>query len=47
MTGQVLRVLLVDDEPLALRRLGIALREFPDLDIVGTARDGDAAVDEA
>lgn len=42
-----LRILLVDDEPLALRRLEAVLREMPDVDLVGTARDGDAAVDEA
>jgi len=38
-----LRVLIVDDEPLARRRLEILLRELPDLQLVGTAADGVAA----
>ena len=42
-----MRLLLVDDEPLALRRLELALRDVPDVEIVGTAGDGDAALDEA
>ena len=42
-----LRVLLVDDEPLALRRLSRALRTVPDVEVVGSAGDGDAALDEA
>lgn len=45
--SKVMRLLLVDDEPLALRRLELALRDVPDVEIVGTARDGDAALDEA
>ena len=45
--SDVMRLLLVDDEPLALRRLGLALRNVPDVEIVGTAGDGDAALDEA
>jgi DNA-binding LytR/AlgR family response regulator len=47
MDELMLRVLLVDDEPLALRRLTLALRAMPDVDIVGSAGDGDAALDEA
>jgi DNA-binding LytR/AlgR family response regulator len=39
-----MRVLLVDDEPLALRRLMFSLREVPNVEIVGTANDGDAAL---
>lgn len=35
-----LRVLLVDDEPLALDRLLALLRQLPDVEVVGTARDG-------
>jgi DNA-binding LytR/AlgR family response regulator len=42
-----IRVLLVDDEPLALRRLSLSLRLLPEVDVVGTASDGDAAIAEA
>lgn len=42
-----LRVLLADDEPLALRRLALLLRDYDDVDVVGTAVDGDTAVAEA
>ncbi len=38
-----MRTLLVDDEPLALRRLQIALADVPGVEIVGTAADGDTA----
>lgn len=38
-----LRVLLVDDEPLALDRLLALLQQLPDLEVVGTARDGQEA----
>jgi len=38
-----LRVLIVDDEPLARRRLEILLRELPDVALVGAAADGVAA----
>lgn len=38
-----LRVLIVDDEPLARRRLEILLRELPDLQLVGAAADGVSA----
>ncbi|WP_205598355.1 LytTR family DNA-binding domain-containing protein [Caulobacter sp. 17J65-9] len=40
-----LKVLLVDDEPLALERLALALRDVPDTQVVGTAADGEAAAD--
>ena len=39
----MLRVLIVDDEPLARRRLEILLREQPDVELVGAAADGIAA----
>ncbi|MFL5297338.1 MAG: LytR/AlgR family response regulator transcription factor [Phenylobacterium sp.] len=38
-----LRVLIVDDEPLARRRLEILLRELPDVVLAGAACDGVAA----
>lgn len=40
----MMRVLLVDDEPLALERLQVAFAAIPDVELVGTAVDGaDAA----
>ena len=39
-----LRVLLVDDEPLALDRLGALFRKLPEVHIVGTAADGEEAM---
>lgn len=41
-----LRVLLADDEPLAIRRLESLLADMPDVEIVGSARDGDEAAAE-
>jgi two-component system LytT family response regulator len=41
---RVLRVLVVDDEPLGRRRLVELLGEVPDVEVVGTAADGAAAV---
>lgn len=41
------RVLLIDDEPLALRRLIAIVGEMPDVEVVGTASDGESAVAEA
>jgi DNA-binding LytR/AlgR family response regulator len=38
-----LRILVVDDEPLARRRLEILLRELPDLQLIGAAADGVSA----
>lgn len=38
-----LRVLLVDDEPLALDRLVALFRQLPEVEIVGTAGDGQEA----
>jgi DNA-binding LytR/AlgR family response regulator len=39
-----LRVLVVDDEPLALDRLTALFHQLPEVDVVGTARDGLEAV---
>jgi len=39
----MLRVLIVDDEPLARRRLEILLRDQPDVELVGMAADGAVA----
>jgi len=41
---RALRVLVVDDEPLARLRLEDLLRHEPAVEIVGTAEDGDAAI---
>jgi DNA-binding LytR/AlgR family response regulator len=41
-----LRVLAVDDEALALRRLEIALSHIPGVTLVGTARSGRQALDQ-
>ncbi len=35
-----LRVLAVDDEALALRRIEIAMSRIPEVDLIGTARGG-------
>ena len=40
-----MRVLLVDDEPLALRRLAMAFEDIDGAEVVGTAGDGDSACD--
>ena len=39
-----LRIVIADDEPLALRRLHIALDEMPEVEIVGSASDGEEAL---
>jgi len=44
-TGKRLRVLIVDDELLGRERVASLLREHPDVDVVGMAGDGNAAVD--
>jgi two-component system, LytTR family, response regulator len=41
----MMRILLVDDEPLALERLTVALAAVPDAEVVGTACDGIEAED--
>jgi DNA-binding LytR/AlgR family response regulator len=41
-----LRLLLADDEPLALRRIKLALQEIPDVEVVGAASDGRHAIDQ-
>jgi two-component system LytT family response regulator len=40
-----LRVVVVDDEPLGRRRVEDALRSHPDVEVAGTAGDGQTAVD--
>jgi len=40
----MIRILLVDDEPLALERLRVAIGTIPDATIVGTASDGAEAI---
>ncbi|MCA2976992.1 MAG: response regulator transcription factor [Myxococcaceae bacterium] len=47
MTAEPLRVLVVDDEVPALRRLVRLVNECPDARVVGEAQDGEAAVVEA
>lgn len=36
----MMRVLLVDDEPLAIERMQVALATIPDIEVAGTAADG-------
>lgn len=43
-TAPRLRTLIVDDEPLAVERLQILCARLPELDLVGTANDGEAAL---
>jgi len=40
MTSRCLKVLIVDDSPVALTVLSRILREAPDIEVIGTARDG-------
>ena len=42
----MMRVLLVDDEPLALERLEVAMATIPDAQVVGTAADGIEAAEK-
>ena len=44
MTGAAIRVLLVDDDPMARNGLGLILGGSPDIEVVGQAEDGAAAV---
>jgi two-component system, LytTR family, response regulator len=39
-----LRVIIADDEPLAVRRLQIALDAMPEIEVVGSAGDGEEAL---
>lgn len=45
MSAEPLRLLLADDEPLALRRMRLALQAIPNVEIVGAASDGMQAID--
>lgn len=40
-----IRVVIVDDEPLALERLRLCLRQTPEVELVGEAMDGDSAME--
>ena len=40
-----LRVVAVDDEPLALKRLAWSLADFPDVELVGQAQSGEEALE--
>lgn len=42
----MLRVMLVDDEPLAIQRLQSLMRDMPDVEVVGFAHDGEEAAAE-
>jgi len=42
--ADLLRTLIVDDEPLALERMQIICRDLPEIEVAGTARDGAEAL---
>jgi len=44
MADRVLRVMAVDDEPLAVERLQLLLAKLPGVAVVGTANDGETAL---
>jgi len=44
MDEQPLRLLIADDEPLAAERLQLLLAQCPEVDLIGTASDGESAV---
>ena len=44
MDDRPLRLLIADDEPLAAERLQLLLAQYPQVDLVGTASDGEGAV---
>ncbi len=44
MSVETLRLLLADDEPLALRRIKLALQAIPDVEIVAAVSDGVQAI---
>jgi DNA-binding LytR/AlgR family response regulator len=46
VSAQPLRLLLADDEPLALRRIKLALQAIPDVEVVGAASDGAQAINQ-
>jgi two-component system LytT family response regulator len=46
MDDQKIRVMLVDDEPLAIRGLKLRLQEFPEIEIIGECANGREAVRE-
>lgn len=41
----MIRILLADDEPVALARLGLAAATMPDIEVVATARNGRQAIE--
>ncbi|VVT03233.1 LytR/AlgR family response regulator transcription factor [Erythrobacter sp. EC-HK427] len=41
---ETLRTLIVDDEPLAIERMQVLCAEIPQLTVIGTASDGEAAL---
>lgn len=43
--AKAIRVLIVDDEPLCVKRIVNLLRGRPEVELVGTAEDGDEAVE--
>jgi DNA-binding NarL/FixJ family response regulator len=45
MTAERTRIFLVEDQPAVLRALDKALRAYPELELVGSARDGEQAVE--
>jgi two-component system LytT family response regulator len=44
VSAEPLRLLLADDEPLALRRMKLALEGIPNVEVVGSASDGAQAI---
>lgn len=44
MAVERLRTLIVDDEPLAVERMQILCAAIPEIDLIGTASDGEAAL---
>lgn len=42
--NNTLRTLIVDDEPLAIERMQVLCAEIPQLQVIGTASDGDSAL---
>lgn len=44
MVAERLRTLIVDDEPLAVERMQILCAGIPQIDLIGTASDGEAAL---